>query len=522
MATVSFFTPEYIGNPQTFGDKVQNFVENYFDLKNSSCIATALKVISYATLIIPAIMLAIKTYLRYSSGSLEVPILTCCAMPPMPLAPQVPIPAEITAVLDTTPQFRGYLIGEPGTELAGTNLTAATIRPANLLFRALFGDGATTMPGSGQLFAFTQDPEAIRAQIQDLDDEITITTEGNCRIAGRDGEIPLLQLYGDNEFRISRDEIQSILDSQKIYTASIFPREFYLRLKRAMQEDGIVTLPGNDGAPIKVSQLNTPHCRQVVQEAANNPDLRDLLDLTIYQLGSLVVKTEDYILLTNPDGALRERNVGDRDTIRLINACGIRGLYARPEGTIRNRTIMTQAFRTALISAESGHVVFPAVGMGVWGGDPELYWKSFLDAVIEAPEEIEHIFVNPRHQRTPRGRYAGQTGAEFQQFLDEYRRRHAYNPEALANLDKIINLHDRQTDVLHLSHQLKRAFPDKTVSIFNASDPDVTLGNHVGEYVNNLNHPNTTEENYTAIGTNGLCFEKITDVHAHDDRIIQT
>jgi hypothetical protein len=60
------------------------------------------------------------------------------------------------------------------------------------------------------------------------------------------------------------------------------------------------------------------------------------------------------------------------------------------------------------------------------------------------------------------------------------------------------------------------------VSIFNASDPDVTLGNHVTEYMNNRPHgAPTTEEHYSMMGTNGLCFESITDVHRHPERIIQ-
>lgn len=503
MTTVNFFTPDYIEAPQTFGDKVRNFAEGYFDL-SGSCLTTALKVISYATLIIPAIMLAIRTYLRYSSG--QVRALQ------MPIAAHSPIPDELLALLNEAPQFRGYLIGD------GINLTSAAIRPANLFYKALFGDGATTMPGSGQLFAFNREPEAIQLEIADLDDEITVQAEGNCRIHGRAGEVPLTDLYGHGQFRISRNEIRSILDSQRIYTAPLLPRDFYLRLKRAMQEDGMVVLPG----PVRVSGLNTPHCAALIAEVANDPELRNLLDLTVYQLGSLVVKTEDYYLLTNPDGTIRERQPGDNDAIRLINACGIRPPQGAGNGPITNRMIMRQTFSTALIAAESGYVVFPAVGMGVWGGDPDLYWRAFLDAVANAPADIEQIFVNPRHQRTPAGHYAGRDGSEFQEIFADYRRRFAADPVASANLAKVINLYDRQTDVLHFSRQLSQAFPDKIVSLFNASDPDVTLGNHVGEYVNNLNHPNTTEENYTALGTNGLCFERITGIHGHPNRIIQT
>ncbi|MGE0199045.1 MAG: hypothetical protein AB7S94_09860, partial [Simkaniaceae bacterium] len=64
-------------------------------------------------------------------------------------------------------------------------------------------------------------------------------------------------------------------------------------------------------------------------------------------------------------------------------------------------------------------------------------------------------------------------------------------------------------------------FPDRVVALQNASDPDVTLGYHVGEYVNNLSHPSTTEENYSAIWSNCLNFERHTGVLNNSLRIIQ-
>lgn len=516
---ISFFSPQYIQNPQTLGDAIQNFTEGYFDLTNSSCMATILKVASYATLIIPAIALAIKIYLRHSSGSLILPFQA--SSKPAQIE-QLPISPQISQLLERAPRFNGYVCGVQGTGLEGSALLSTSIRPANLLFKALFGDGATTMPGSRELFAFTRNPQTIRDAIANLPEIIEVRAEGNGNVGNNRRNIPLTQLYGNAVFRISKNEIQQILESQTIYTASILPRAFYLELKEAMRQDGIVVLPGYGRAPVKVSQLNTPHCSQLIQNARNNPALANLLNLTIYQLGSLVVKTEDYYLLTNPDGTLRERNADQNDAIRLINACGIRGVHQTPEGAIPHRTIMKEAFRTSLLSAENGYVIFPAVGMGVWGGDPNLYWRAFLDAVSEMPQQIEQIFVNPRHQRTPAGNYAGKDGSEFQEIFDEYRRNNQNNPQVLANLEKIVNLYDRQTDVLHFSLQLKQAYPAKTVSLFNASDPDVTLGNHVGEYVNNRGDARTTEENYTAIGTNGLCFENITEVHNDHARIIQT
>lgn len=526
MTAASFFNPHYIENPYTIYDKFYNFIEGYFDLTNASAIETALKVISYATLIIPAAMLLAKAFLR------------CCA--PLPIAtiqvPQIPgVPLEIQEVLDQTLAFEGYFIGQ-GTPYEGTNLTAATVRPANLLYGAMrlrgWALGGETMPGSGELFTFLDPHSQIRNRIfEDNPDDVL---DVSARWAdGRIGNmrINMTDLYGDQICRISCGEIQEILNSQKIYTAPLLPLPFYRALKQAMREDHIVTLPGNDAHPVKLSALQNPHCRQLIDGVRNHfadygfscrEACEELLDLTLYQLGSLVVKTENYLLLVDANGKIRERHPGEADMIRLINACGIRGIHATPPTEIDNRMIMGQAFRTALIAAENGFVAFPAVGMGIWGGDPNLYWRAFLDAVIQAGAPLEKIFVNPRHQITPRGPYTGQNGGEFQTILNEYRTQYANNAQALANLDKIINLYERQTDVLQLSQQLKRAYPDRIVSLFNASDPDVTLGNHVGEYVNNLNHANTTEENYTALGTNGLCFEGITGVHEDERRLIQT
>lgn len=526
MSAVGFFEPQYVANPESFTDRAQNFIEGYFDL-STSALATALKVISYATLIIPAIMLAAKIALR------------CLGTLPMPnIAPLEDVDPAIKAVLDQTPQFAGYAIGQ-GTPFAGTTLTSATVRPSNLFFNALLGDNPTTQPGSGELFAFRAPHDEIRDQIdaQDPNGVVAVTARGAAgqiysRATGGRVNIPdLAALYGPATCRLSYAEIQSTLESQKIYTAPLLPRAFYTALKTAMEQDGVVILPGNDGGPRKVSQLNTPRCQALIADVRNHfanygfdaiDDCNRLLDFTLYQLGALVVKTEDFRIFLDGNGKIRERNPGEQDAIRLINACGIRGIHATPSPS--NKTIMTQAFQVALHSAESGHVVFPAVGMGVWGGDPNLYWRAFLDAVIEGGTALEKIFVNPGHQTTRTGGpYNGHNGNEFQIILDEYRANAARSGDAaaIANLAKIVNLFGRKTDVVHLSHNLKAAFPDKIISLFNASDPDVTLGNHVGEYVNNLAHATTTEENYTALGTNGLCFEGITRVHQNPHRVIQ-
>ncbi len=60
MGLINFLTPQYYTNPMTFGESASNVVEGYFDLKSS----TTLKVISYATLIFPLVMLIAKIILR--------------------------------------------------------------------------------------------------------------------------------------------------------------------------------------------------------------------------------------------------------------------------------------------------------------------------------------------------------------------------------------------------------------------------------------------------------------------------
>lgn len=126
--------------------------------------------------------------------------------------------------------------------------------------------------------------------------------------------------------------------------------------------------------------------------------------------------------------------------------------------------------------------------------------------------KFEKIFVNP-----------SAAGEDLHQLLQERIEiaRKEGSRSVIANLEKIFNLHDFGTDVVQLAQNLKELNPDKIVSLVNASDPDVTLGNHVGEYVNNWPHIHTTEENYTAMGSNGLCFESITGVLENPARLNQ-
>jgi hypothetical protein len=436
------------------------------------------------------------------------------------------------SILREAPAFNGYKLGK-GTPYPDTSLTSLSVRPANLFYEALLGPGAVSEPGSGKLFSFRRSFGEIRKQINEADPNavVAFSAKGvsakiHSRAKGTVDVPDLAALHGDGVYRISYGELQSTLASQKIFLAPLLPLPFYKALKEALLKDGIVTLPGGRRGSVKFS----PATSRLIKDAAMNyqaygfqtkEQCSELLKLNFYQLGALVVKREDFRIFIDGNGKILERKPGDPDAIRLINACGIRGIQSTPRTKISNRTIMTQTFQTALHAAERGLAIFPAVGMGVWQGDPDLYWRAFLDAVIQMPEEIEQVFVSPGHQATPYGRYQGCKGEEFQAMLNEYRKLYANDPKALSNLNKIMNLYERKTDVVQFAHRLKKAYPAKVVSLFNASDPDVTLGNHVGEYVNHVSdNCSTTEENYTALGTNGLCFEGITGVHRDPSRVV--
>lgn len=446
-------------------------------------------------------------------------------------------------VIDETSQFNGYKISLPqGHPCEGLVLTGTTVRPSNLFFKELFKDSGieTTLPGSGKLFAFNKPHKEIREYIQEKAKEnpngyVTVTAEkGTMDVYVNNKHLDVLQsdIYGNHVYRMSYQEILETLESQKIYTSSLLPLEFYKRMKEETIKAGLVTIPGDDANPILLKDLmnkKTP-IGKLLLNVAQEPekygfksakDFQDMLEMTLYQIGSMVVKTEDYRIFTDGNEKILEREVGQKDAIRLINSCGIRGIYSPKTPQKYNEKIMTETFKAALFAAEKGIVVFPAVGMGVWSGDPDLYWKAFLDAIVQSNQNFDMICINPRHQKTNMGKYLGKAGEEFQEILDEYKKQYKDDGQIFEKLNKIHNLYDSQRDVVQLAHNFKKAFPDKIVSLFNAADPDVTLGNHVGEYVNNVPHTITTEENYTAKGTNGLCFEGITGVLEALARLIE-
>lgn len=455
---------------------------------------------------------------------------------------------EVKAAVAQTPKFASYgFKADPRVHLSDLDR-----RPANLLYDAIFGKDPSTQPGSGKLFDFPERTH-FTGWIPHTYHVTATHKHGKVYSSGSGVTVPLEKFLGNKTYRISSGEIAAMQASQEVWVSPLIPRDFYIGMKQALQHDGIVILPGSDSKcptlqmimdaeypspgfwSIKRSPRNRHlyYLKQFLLKVKANPahygfqdgniPFNDLKKLTLYQVGSMIVKTEDYRSLVGDGYEIAERQVGENDAIRLISASGIRGFHRTDHipGNDRHqidRQIMEATFRMSLRAAGKGSdIVFPAVGMGVWGGDPDVYWRAFLDAVVAGGDDIEWIYINPGHQRTPYGKWAGYAGQEFGELLAQYRRAHPNN----KSLRKIVNLYGRKTDLFLLAQKLKKAQPAKTVALFNASDPDVTLGGHVGEYVNNLCHASTTEENFAAAGTSGMGFEHMTGVLNNRRRIHQ-
>lgn len=415
-------------------------------------------------------------------------VTTTTPPPPTPTLFPPGCPENLQRIINGAPAFNHYRItlanGQQST------LLAQSVRPANLFFTAI-GVG-TTLPGSRQLFAIPHDHTAIRRYLASRVGEKVDITAGE-----------LHNVYGNRHYRISFQEIVNTLDTQEIYLSPILPLDFYRGLKQAMLQDGLVEVPN-----MKLRDYTAGFTGAfILQNLRNNPRI---LDYTFYELGTQVVKREDYHLFIDANGKILEREADANDALRLINMCGIRPTDNSAANPIKSHALMYGAYKSALAAATDGIVIFPAVGLGVWGGDPTLYWTAFFDALISSDEmtTLDHVCVNPGPAASTQ---------TFLRLLAEFKRDNSVHPVRLARLNMIIYL-PRQ-DVLQLGRDLKLAFPDKTISVVNASDPDVTLGNHVGEYVNNIGHPPTTEENFTAAGDNGLHFETLTGVHKNPSRI---
>lgn len=320
----------------------------------------------------------------------------------------------IHAVLEGTPKFSGYQISLPDSHPnKGIVLTGVSLRPSNFFLRTLFNDIAiTTLPGPS-LFAFRKPHDQLRTYLKKL---ITNSPKGVVSFSAKNqfgavkesslGGVPktvfdLSEIYGDKVYEISYREIHEILNSQRIYTSPLMPVQFYLGLKRAMKADKIVELPVDEktrmaylldqmtvlkgsegqlkfpniasflaeveGAPKKFGfKIQIKMNDNVRSEASKEFDL--LKKMSLYQLGSMVVKSEDYHVFVDGGCKIRPRKAGTKDVLRLINMCGIRDLNAVTPNQAMNQQIMIGAYRAALAACESGFIVLPAVGLGVWGG----------------------------------------------------------------------------------------------------------------------------------------------------------
>ncbi len=79
-----FFEPQYHQHPQGFGERTWNVIEGYFDHFKD---ATPLKIISYATLIFPLIMLVAKWIIRCT---MPKPVANSTRVPPGHKEPDAP------------------------------------------------------------------------------------------------------------------------------------------------------------------------------------------------------------------------------------------------------------------------------------------------------------------------------------------------------------------------------------------------------------------------------------------------
>lgn len=343
----------------------------------------------------------------------------------------LPPNCTVKEAVKATPKFESYTFKGNST----VHLSDIDKRPANLLFDAIFGKDPTTQPGT-QLFAFPSATKA-RQHIMGLSNDTVLSISAKNKTTqlyrrGSDhrlismGQRDLTTYLGNNTFEISAEELKNLLNSQKVYVSSLIPKEFYLGLKAALFSDGVVTLPAderrvptldeilhndypeptmwqrwvsgfhsNDNnrslyfAKVHLQKVQASPASYGFKDDGRMLSFEELKQLTLYQVGAMIVKSEDYYPLVEEGYRLAPRKVGDKNAITLISASGIRGFFktnqiAGNENHEIDRKIMTATFKTALQSIGKGGIaIFPAVGMGIWGGDPDIYWRAFFDAVIE-------------------------------------------------------------------------------------------------------------------------------------------
>ena len=425
---------------------------------------------------------------------------------------------------DISLKFLGYSIGGavdkfqlPEIEAKETftiTVTETKVRPANLLLDGLFGAGSTTEVGIG-LFGF-RDPnfsilalqsrrssEKLELSYIDKEEARKVAFYNQSRTTRYTGTLSE-QPYGDETYQISVQEAKDLMDSAEIYTSPLLPAQFYLKLKELMA--GMVELPRTR------DEFFTEEIKNLFRLAYEEPQIFGFTDkekvealsnLHHYQIGSMVIHICDYKLMVASNNQLKARNVGENDNLKMVSLCGIRpdGKKLIPADPRNNRTtnqaIMKETFKALFLainekekhSLEPATLLLPAIGLGVWGGvgDAEIYWGAFFEALTELGEDkisnIDSIIVNP----------SGTVSDSIVVFTMQLT---SVN-EALQSKIKT----NIEVDILHFADKAKSQNPEKNYYVVNASDPDVTLGGHVGEYVNNWPHTTTTEENFAACGT---------------------
>lgn len=445
-----------------------------------------------------------------------------------------------------TPKFNFYTLIPADQKVMQSRITSWDTRPVHLLFRAL-GIKFSTVPADVSTFIWYGFEQA-KSQLEKLDGILSVQAnkddwvigwirlENNAFTTEYSKET---QVYGDRVFEIHADEVRQIVESQRIFLSPLIPKKFFMEFEKALFEDSQTNrvypwIPRLGNSPISLNfddligetniyyaQLNALG-KQVDQnpgEYGFNPEQYEIFKgLSLYQIGSMVVRRQDAILLVNERYQLRERKAGDNDVFRMIDISGIRDFHSTHTDRSLLREIMKNAFKTGLAAAEEGVIIFPAIGLGVWQGDPELYWGALLDAIIESPVIFKAIMINPAHQKLIR--FQNKAGEEFETMLGAKLVSEELTDEQKEKLSKVKNLFKRQTDILLLAHELKRRFPNTQISIVNASDPDVVLGGITGEYAFHRNHPHTTEENFANVTTNALCFKQLTGAAENEAKVI--
>lgn len=413
-------------------------------------------------------------------------------------------------------------------EYRGITLTGASVRPADLFLQAIFGENTFTPPGFKGFFKFNNPDERTALLMTMPDDTVfkfsaknkkgTIHSVNDCEYVP---EGDLTELYGSNEIEISKKELIATLEDVQIYTSSDLPLQFLCGFKKAIKKDHpFDTLPRAGANPILLSDLRsiqfpetTKFLSRVEQSFKiseteknktnefgfeNQDSFKSLLNSTLYQIGSMVVRSSPYRLFVDGSMKLRTRKAGANDALKQIDVATIRELDSPKSPKNNTQNIVKRTFITAFAAAGSGYIFFPTIS-AVW---TYLYWKAFIEVVIEIGEPFKTIYVNPFEDPiNPMNIDLRLTLVTYKSVLSKS------NPKGLANLEKV-QLFDTKMDILQHAHDQKKCYPTETVSIVNITDPDVTLGTCTGMHVLKQPAGSGSDENYAAAGTTLLTHLK--------------